>query len=295
MNVCEHLLRMLDGDDDAWVRLRHHLERQVAALVSALAPDAGDSVDQSLVVNRAIDRIRGQLLRARVTEEYELDQIVISCSRRELVAALADGAGKWMLRALERQLPGGLQRPQAKFSPSEVWQQTQLTALRSADLFVWHGAQAFRGWLRAIARNEIRRLDRHWGAGAHDIRRELPQALEPEATSPLVRVPSADPSPSVQLVTRDTVAQVLEAMDDSQVLSADQRVALHLRYVDGIMLSDVATTMDRSLDAVKMLISRGIANLRCHLRHNSFPLSDAEPAPRRSGQRSNESQQWSRA
>lgn len=274
MNVSELLRQVLDGDEGGWIPLRQRLEAQISALVAGLVPDDVQAIRQTDVVNRAIDRIRRQVLRVRASDEGEFDRIVIRCSREELVAALAQDAAGWMTRLLERQLHGGPYRPQAKFSPSEVWQQTHCAAVQNADRFFWQGTNAFRGWLRTIARNVIRGHDRFWRSKRNDIRRELPQTPDSETTPWQQLFPSAEPSPSTRLVTGETVAQVLEAMNSFDVLSADQQRALHLRYVEGTPLCDIAIEMDRTVDAVKMLISRGLGNLRDHLRRNSLAASD---------------------
>jgi len=131
----------------------------------------------------------------------------------------------------------------------DVTAQTFLAALESLDAY--RGRGTVLGWLFGIARNKCADVHRR---GRHQIDAEWEEVAD-EA------VVHSDPPPDPEQAAHQ--ALILDCVERMlSQLSPERQEALQLRYYGGLDLSDVARAMQRSVAAVKMLISRGIADLR---------------------------------
>ena len=124
--------------------------------------------------------------------------------------------------------------------------QTFLAALEGLPRY--RGRGPFAAWLFGIARRKC--ADHH--------RSRYADRSEPlEMTNPLPDPSAPDPEQSVyRNNVLDCVQQALPH------LSPDRREALQLRFWGGLKAREVAAVMRRSEDAVKMLVSRAVADLR---------------------------------
>lgn len=137
-------------------------------------------------------------------------------------------------------------RTNTQADAEDVTAQTFLAALEAIDRFSGRGA--FLGWLFGIARHkcaDFHRNNRHYA----DVEMEK-VTYDRASTGPMPEAAAAD------AVMLDCVERMLPQ------LSPDRQEAVQLRYYGGLELKDVARAMERSLAAVKMLISRGVADLR---------------------------------
>jgi RNA polymerase sigma-70 factor (ECF subfamily) len=127
---------------------------------------------------------------------------------------------------------------------ADIVQDTFVEAVRSAHTY--RGDAAVSSWLCAIA---SRRLARHYEA----------ERRQSEARRGMQLVPSHEASPTDEIAERDVVVRALGR------LSADHRVALVLRYLDGLPVGDVAYRMGRSRVQVQSLLQRARVALRAEL------------------------------
>jgi RNA polymerase sigma-70 factor, ECF subfamily len=152
-------------------------------------------------------------------------------------------------------------RLQAKLDASDIVQQVILQA---------HAGQAqFRGtseaerlaWLRAILANVLAAAGRGFETAARDVRRE--QSLEAELEQSSARLEcllAADQtSPSQGAVRAEELLRLASALAR---LPDDQRQAVELHHLKGLVLVDVAAHMNRSRPAVVGLLFRGLRRLR---------------------------------
>jgi len=119
-----------------------------------------------------------------------------------------------------------------------------LRALEGLPRFEYRGI-SFGAWLYRIAHDRV----------ADHFRRQARRQVIPLENSPLVPQPD---------VAREAEAN-LEAQrlrDAIGHLTADQQQVVLLRFSAGLKLREAAYVMDRSIDAVKMLQARALANLR---------------------------------
>lgn len=75
----------------------------------------------------------------------------------------------------------------------------------------------------------------------------------------LAAVPSGAPSAETQYDTEASVARVLAALEQ---LSEAEEAVLKLRYLDGLSTKEVAVLLDKSEEAVRQALSRGLKHIR---------------------------------
>lgn len=128
----------------------------------------------------------------------------------------------------------------------DVAAQTFLAALEG--IASYHGGGAFRAWLMMIAHNK-----------AADVFRARRATVLLEAVA---EMPSYAPSPEQEVLTRLQLEEVLRALS---VLSPERAEALTLRIFGGMSIAEISATMEKQEAAVKMLVYRGLRDLRQRL------------------------------
>jgi RNA polymerase sigma-70 factor (ECF subfamily) len=153
----------------------------------------------------------------------------------------------------------------ARFSPSDVVQETLLEAHRDFHQFRGQSGTEFLAWLRQIlVHNLMRLVEQHVLTEKRDVRREISldrvaAALE-RSTARLEAVfvdQGASPSSDVQ--RREYTIVLADCLVE---LPEDYRDVLVLRHLKGLPFSEVAGQMDRSEGAVRMLWLRAVERLR---------------------------------
>jgi len=86
----------------------------------------------------------------------------------------------------------------------------------------------------------------------------------PVLGDPLPDTPDTTPSPSVQADQADRDAMIQAALNS---LPADYRMALVLRYFEGLSGAEMAEAMGRSAKAVERLLARARESIELQLRH----------------------------
>jgi RNA polymerase sigma-70 factor, ECF subfamily len=181
------------------------------------------------------------LLRARKGDRQALDRLFGLCRSYLLVVAEAQ-VNSWA---------------GAKFSASDLVQQTLMDAYRGFADFRGGTTAEWLGWLRQIASHNACDLARHYaGAQKRLVKKEVP--LEPDGHA--AQGPGDSPNtPSVLAVLQE---QQLLLADALAQLSSDHREVIVLRNLQGLSFADVANRLERSRPAVQMLWMRAIESLR---------------------------------
>jgi RNA polymerase sigma-70 factor (ECF subfamily) len=152
-------------------------------------------------------------------------------------------------------------RLRTKLDPSDVVQQTLLTAYQRLDEFRGRTEAELRGWLRQILRNQLLSIYRRFRSESRDWTRE--QALELPASGASMNVsawlPVEQSSPSQQAIHREQLSRLADAL---QYLPADQRRAIELHHLSRLSVAEVADRLGRSKSAVVGLLFRGLRKLR---------------------------------
>lgn len=156
------------------------------------------------------------------------------------------------------QFPTGLR---GKLDPSDVVQQTLLTAHEKLDQFRGRSEAELRGWLRQILRNHLLGTHRRFRKLGRDMGRE--QSLESVAPDPS-QLPrdrlSSDPSsPSQHALHQEELRRLTDALTQ---LPDDQRRAVELHHLKGLSVAQVADSLGRGKSAVVGLLFRGLRKLR---------------------------------
>lgn len=141
-----------------------------------------------------------------------------------------------------------------QYAAQDVVAQTFLAALEGITNY--QGSGAFRAWLMTIAHNK-----------AADMFRARRTTVLLEA---VVEMPSPAPSPEQEVMMRLQLEEVLRALS---LLSPDRAEALTLRIFGGMSIAEISATMEKQEAAVKMLVYRGLRDLRQRLGHRI----EAEP------------------
>jgi RNA polymerase sigma-70 factor (ECF subfamily) len=175
--------------------------------------------------------------------------------------SVLEGCRQWLRGLAELRVSPRLR---SKFDPSDVVQQTLLTAHEKLGQFRGCSEPELLGWLRQILRNHIATACRRFRAAARDIRRE--QALP--AFGPGSSAGGGDclggdwSSPSQCVMRQEELHRLAAALAQ---LPEDQRLAVELHHLKGCTVAQVAEALGRSKQAVVGLLFRGMRNLRSFL------------------------------
>jgi len=154
---------------------------------------------------------------------------------------------------------------QAKVGASDIVQQTMMQAVQAIDQFRGSSDAEFRGWLRQILARCLSHLDRDMHRDKRDVRRE--QSIEQRLAKSSMRLEGLlvgdVPTPSQNVALGENLLQVAAAIER---LPETQRDAVRMHYLEGMKLSEVAASLDKSTGAVAGLLHRGMKSLREQLR-----------------------------
>lgn len=160
----------------------------------------------------------------------------------------------------------------ARFSPSDLVQETMLEAHRDFHQFRGASEGEFLSWLRRIlVHNLARAIEAHVLAGKRDVRREVSldhmrTSLERSTARLAAVLPGRECSPSDEAERRESAVMLADVMSQ---LSGDHREVLMLRNLQGLAFQEVAQRMDRSVPAAKMLWVRAIKQMRDRMQDRS--------------------------
>ena len=153
-------------------------------------------------------------------------------------------------------------------SASDIVQDTFLHAHRGFGDFRGTTAGEFVAWLQRILSRRIQNLYQlHLDAKQRDVRREVSiEAIGFRLHHSTMRLEHVlvdrAPSPSSKVQSQERIIHVADAMAEIPEVYRD---VLMLRSIEGLSFADVASRMDRSPGAVRMLWLRGIKNLKDRL------------------------------
>jgi RNA polymerase sigma-70 factor (ECF subfamily) len=163
-------------------------------------------------------------------------------------------------------------RLRRRLNPSDLVQETLLAAHRDFGAFRGETPQEFVGWLRQILINVLHgAIARHVKAGKRDIRREVSmdyigEGVDRSAVNLASLLPAAVSSPSGQLHAQERAADLA---DHLAMLREDYRQVIVLRNLQGLPFEEIATRMERTTGAVRMLWLRAIDRFKETYAHSS--------------------------
>ena len=152
-----------------------------------------------------------------------------------------------------------------RVSPSDVVQETYMHACAKFDGFRGKTEAELLSWLRKILINNIlSAFEKHIQAEKRDIRRERPlhvlaKTIEESSNRLESALADQSPSPSEQIRTRETAAEVADQLGE---LPPHYREVILLRNLEGLAFEEIGQRMGRSSASVRQLWTRAIRRLR---------------------------------
>jgi RNA polymerase sigma-70 factor (ECF subfamily) len=134
----------------------------------------------------------------------------------------------------------------AEVQIEDVVQETFAKAFEAIEGFQWRNEESFPRWLKGIAEHVILRI-------ARDLRRDRILYVEQDDA------PSNAASPSRTLRRHERFDRLQEALDS---LSPEYRQVIVLARLKGLRIKEIAERMNRSPNAVALLLARALAKLR---------------------------------
>jgi RNA polymerase sigma-70 factor (ECF subfamily) len=191
------------------------------------------------------------------------------------LAKAGSAAGLGQLLELYRRYLGLLarlqinRRLQARFDASDLVQETFLKAHRHFGQFCGSTEEELLSWLRQILATTLANsVRRHYGTQRRDLRLELELAAELDQSSQALDqcLVARGSSPSQRAARREQAVVLAEMLAQ---LPEDYREVVILRHLEGLSFPQVASRMSRTVNSVKKLWARALAQLRDSLRNSS--------------------------
>jgi RNA polymerase sigma-70 factor (ECF subfamily) len=149
-----------------------------------------------------------------------------------------------------------------KIDDADLVQETFLEAYGHFAGFRGASEETFVAWLRQILAGVLaNQVRRYYGTGRRDLRleRELADDLDASSRALDKGFAAKGSSPSQQAVRRE---QAVLLADGLQRLPDHYREVIILSHLEGLSFPEVARRMGRTLDSVKNLWARALAQLR---------------------------------
>jgi RNA polymerase sigma-70 factor (ECF subfamily) len=156
-------------------------------------------------------------------------------------------------------------RWRARIDPSDLVQETLLDACHDIQSFRGHTPRELMAWLRRIlARNLASQIKRQQQP-KRDVRRDasLEDALDRSSEAVVHALRSAASSPSEHACKDEQSVRLADVLER---LPQEYREVILLRQFEGLPFKQIASELQRSPGAVRMLFARAIDRLRRELR-----------------------------
>jgi RNA polymerase sigma-70 factor (ECF subfamily) len=160
------------------------------------------------------------------------------------------------LRAYVRLRAGALVR--GREAHSDIVQSTCREVLEHLERFQFPSEGAFRQWLFTTALRKLTHKRDYYQAEKRDARREVAIDAEPAGADGLLASYRRFATPSQAAVLREEVERIERAFE---ALSEEHREVITLAKIVGLSRAEIGQQMGRSEGAVKMLLSRALAEL----------------------------------
>jgi len=141
---------------------------------------------------------------------------------------------------------------------SEIIRDTWLDVVKRLEQFHGKTDQEFFGWLKAILHDNLMNALSHQLASKGNLSKEIEVAFQDSASLQWWEPTTNDTTPRKQLIRGERALQLAKAIED---LPETQQIAIELRYLNGMKLSEVSEKMEYSADEVVALLRRGMQNL----------------------------------
>jgi RNA polymerase sigma-70 factor (ECF subfamily) len=163
-------------------------------------------------------------------------------------------------------------RLKSRIDPSDVVQESLITAHAQMNDYLADRPIDFYPWLRQIALNRlVDATRRHLGARRRSVSREisLRTKLPDESAEQLYRIAAPDSGPSQRAQKHEMMQSIADAMNQLPDIA---REVLELRFVEQLSTNETADVIGISVSAVQGRQVRALARLRVQLADESGQL-----------------------
>lgn len=148
---------------------------------------------------------------------------------------------------------------QARLDPSDLVQMTLLKAYQNRTQFRGQTGREQAAWMRKILSNTMIDAVRRARPGMEFRERSLEAALDQSSQRLEALLCDHHPSPSEAEARHDRLVGLAGAIGK---LPDDQRLAIELRYLQGLSIAEISGRMERSAASVGGLLQRALRGLR---------------------------------
>ena len=147
----------------------------------------------------------------------------------------------------------------AGLDPSDIVQMTLLKAHQRCDQFRGNSGREQAAWMRQILTNAMIDAVRKSAPEARARERSLEAVLEESSCRLEAWLADRQPMPSAQADRQELLIGLAGTLSQ---LPDDQRLAIELRYLQGLAIGEISRRMGRSASSVGGLLQRGLRRLR---------------------------------
>jgi len=152
------------------------------------------------------------------------------------------------------------ERLRTRVESGDVTQEAYLAAMRSLPAFSYQGPGSFLRWLRTLAENQIRMLNRYYfQTQKRAATREQPLRVADGSGSGIWCDLEADQTDAVQELQARERSDLVQRLIGA--LPEDYAAVIRLTALKGITITEAAKQLDRTPDAARKLLVRALA--RC--------------------------------
>ena len=147
----------------------------------------------------------------------------------------------------------------AKAGASDIVQQTLLHAAEEFDQFRGSTAEQFRGWLRQILVNEVRGLNRQFGAQRRNTSQEVNLATGDSSSQHQQELSNGDLTPSHEMMAVEDTTELQVSM---RKLPRDMQQVIQLRNWEKLQFNEIAERMKIPASTAAKLWYRALIELQ---------------------------------
>jgi RNA polymerase sigma-70 factor (ECF subfamily) len=179
---------------------------------------------------------------------------------REALGSALESCRTYLVLIANEELDSNLR---AKLGPSDVVQETFVTAQRAFGRFHGQSQEELLAWLRQILVNKISETRRHYyRSQRRALAREAPPADSTSGNGSVWNQIARDLTPHRHLVSGETAEHISRALDQ---LSPHHREVIRLRNWELLGFDEIGRRMGRSAGAARALWMRALEQLAASL------------------------------
>jgi RNA polymerase sigma-70 factor (subfamily 1) len=193
-----------------------------------------------------------------INEEPDLDAL-LKAARLGIPGAINDlflRVQNYLTYIAERQFHSSLR---AKAGSSDVVQQTMLRATCEFEKFRGESGDQFRGWLRQILINEVKLIQRHFGAVRRNPSKEQPLGKSDSEGSVVAEPIANSPTPSEVAMAAEDAERLRKVL---HLLSPQMRQVIQLKNWERLQFNEIGERMGLSLSQAAKLWYQALEELK---------------------------------